>query len=628
MLFHFACADDTSLTKDLQEATSKVDNAISLTNHAFMKSESRTPNDLLKLLRLPSSKAANDARKEEIAEYAVTMPSNARMSTVEAKALYSKFQTMLHVNKPLKKRCSYSSFRTADGSCNNFNNPYWGAAATPFNRLQSPIYENGFSTPVGWTDKNRLPSARLVSRELLSSQKIVNDKVYTHMLMQWGQFLDHDLDMTPAGLSRFVYGDSKSCKSTCVNQDSCFPIQIPTDDPRIHIHKCMEFVRSSGAYSNGQREQVNDITAYIDASNVYGSSKRVSEELRDLRSNKGLLKSNTTYFRKGLLPSAEKEEDPLAECQVSKCGERFPCFVAGDKRANEQLGLLSMHTLWMREHNRIAKSLGELNPGWNGERIYQETRKIVGAEMQHITFNKWLPKIIGTKAIERMRRYEKYDPNVDASVVNVFATAAFRFGHSIIHPILHRLNEFFLPIKHGNILLHEAFFAPSRLVKEGGIDPLLRGLFASPTKHNGDTTKPMNSELTERLFELSQSIALDLGALNIQRGRDHGLRGYNEWREYCKLPKAKTFDDLYGEIRQEVRAKLQKLYKSPDDIDLFAGGLVEEIVHGSRVGPVFQCIISEQFKRLRQGDRFWYENPGQFSKEQLEQLKKVCPLEA
>ena len=59
----------------------------------------------------------------------------------------------------------------------------------------------------------------------------------------------------------------------------------------------------------------------------------------------------------------------------------------------------------------------------------------------------------------------------------------------------------------------------------------------------------MNAELIERLFAMAESVALDLGALNVQRGRDHALPFYNEWRQYCNLSNARTFDDLAGEIK-------------------------------------------------------------------------------
>jgi len=354
------------------------------------------------------------------------------------------------------------------------------------------------------------------------------------MLMQWGQFLDHDIDFIVSSLSTLRFSDGLDCTkqyNVCDNQPPCFPIPIPANDHRIKGHGCMQFTRSSAVCGTGTtsvffsavtpREQMNQITSYIDASVVYGSSEQEIMNLRDLES-KGLLKSNSNIGNgKPLLPF---NRDTPIEC-LQPDDSPVPCFLAGDFRANEQLGLLSMHTIWMREHNRIAQELGNLNPHWDGDKVYHETRKIVGAEMQHITYTEWLPKILGPRGMALVGTYSGYEPNIDAGIVNAFATAAFRFGHGLINPIIFRLNSSFQPIEQGNIPLHKAFFSPYRLVTEGGVDPILRGLFGRAAKSRDDKHQLINSELTERLFEMAHEIALDLGALNIQRGRDHALPG-------------------------------------------------------------------------------------------------------
>uniref|UniRef100_A0A8C9FDW3 Peroxidasin n=1 Tax=Pavo cristatus TaxID=9049 RepID=A0A8C9FDW3_PAVCR len=419
---------------------------------------------------------------------------------------------------------------THDGTCNNLQHPMWGASLTAFERLLKSVYENGFNLPRGIEPKRlsngyALPMPRLVSTTLIGTETITPDEQYTHMLMQWGQFLDHDLDLTVAALSEARFSDGQHCSSVCTNDPPCFSIMIPPNDPRVRNGaRCMFFVRSSPVCGSGMtsllmnsvypREQINQLTSYIDASNVYGSSDHEALEIRDLASQRGLLRQGIVQRSgKPLLPFAT---GPPTECMRDENESPIPCFLAGDQRSNEQLGLTSIHTLWFREHNRIATELLKLNPHWDGDTIYHETRKIVGAEMQHITFSHWLPKIFGEVGMKMLGEYKGYDPSVNSGITNEFATAAFRFGHTLINPFLYRLDENFEPIPQGHLPLHKAFFSPFRIVNEGGIDPLLRGLFGVAGKMRVPS-QLLNTELTERLFSMARTVALDLAAMNIQR---------------------------------------------------------------------------------------------------------------
>lgn len=208
--------------------------------------------------------------------------------------------------------------------------------------------------------------------------------------------------------------------------------------------------------------------------------------------------------------------------------------------------------------------------------------------------------------------YRGYSADVNPSVANVFATAALRFGHTLINPFLLRLDHNYDLLNassdySGHLPLHQTFFAPHRLVEEGGIDPLLRGLLWGPSK-SPRADQMVNSQLTERLFSLARDVSLDLAAINIQRGRDHGLTDYNQWRKFCNLSLALTFDDLKSEIgNNKIRNKLRKLYGNPNNIDLWVGGIAEDVMPGAKVGPTFRCLLIEQFRRLRDGDRFYFE---------------------
>ncbi|XP_031684955.1 peroxidasin homolog isoform X2 [Oncorhynchus kisutch] len=648
---------DTFVTSSIEEAIRNVDSAIESTRRHLFDGNPRTPGELLALFRYPRDPyTVGQARAGEIFEQTLLLIQNHvnQGLMVDTNGTAFRYNDLVSPHfldvianlsgctahrrfNNCSDICFHQKYRSHDGTCNNLQHPMWGASLTAFQRLLKSVYDNGFNLPHGASSRHHnghaLPLPRLVSTTMIGTETITPDDHYTHMLMQWGQFLDHDLDSTVAALSQSRFSDGQLCTNVCTNDPPCFPIQFPPGDPRQARSgaRCMFFVRSSPVCGSGMtsllmnsvfpREQINQLTSYIDASNVYGSSRHESEEVRDLASQRGLLRQGIVQRSgKPLLPFAT---GPPTECMRDENESPIPCFLAGDHRANEQLGLTAMHTVWFREHNRIATELLRLNPHWDGDTIYHEARKIVGAQMQHITYNHWLPKIMGDAGRKLIGDYHGYNPNINAGILNAFATAAFRFGHTLINPILYRLDEHFQPIPQGHISLHRAFFSPFRIVNEGGIDPLLRGLFGVAGKMRV-STQLLNTELTERLFSMAHSVALDLAAMNIQRGRDHGIPPYNDYRTFCNLTSAQSFDDLRNEIQNpQVREKLQRLYGTPLNIDLFPALMAEDLVPGSRLGPTLMCLLAAQFKRLRDGDRFWYENPGVFNPAQLTQLKQA-----
>ena len=219
--------------------------------------------------------------------------------------------------------------------------------------------------------------------------------------------------------------------------------------------------------------------------------------------------------------------------------------------------------------------------------------------------------------------YRGYNPSTNPSISNVFATAALRFGHTIINPIINRYGpDLRTPIPEGHLPLHKGFFAPWRLTDEGGIDPILRGLFVTPAKLKRPNEN-LNSELTEKLFQVAHAVALDLAAINIQRSRDHGLPGYLQYRKFCNLSEINDFDDLRSEISDDrIRDQLRELYGHPGNIDVWVGGILEDVLPGAKVGPLFRCLLVEQFQKLRDGDRFYYEYESSFQREQLTQIRR------
>ena len=284
------------------------------------------------------------------------------------------------------------------------------------------------------------------------------------------------------------------------------------------------------------------------------------------------------------------------------CLDLGGCFLAGDGRSNEQMVLASMHTLFLREHNRIATALKNLNRHWNGEKIYQETRKIVGAVLQKITYEDFLPIIIGPDALPEYRRY---DSSINPGILNSFATAAFRFGHSLIRPAFDILDKGFNPT--GDPLPLRQLFFNNTFIRTRGIDELLLGLLGNVSQR---VDRELAKGLLNNLFERPGSPGLNLAALNVQRGRDHGLPGYNAYRRFCGLKDAKSFYDTRDEIpSRHNREILSKLYNNdPNIADVWVAGLAETPAFIGLVGQTFKCIILEQMRRLRDGDRFFYES--------------------
>lgn len=476
------------------------------------------------------------------------------------------------------------------------------------------------------SDGRFLPSARFVSSQFATEA----NNPYTNLtllVMQWGQFLDHDLTHTPISRGQGGVGLS-CCKDGDVIQQSlrhpdCFPIDIANND-RVFSRfgeRCMEFVRSLPAprpeCNFGPREQMNQITGFQDGSNIYGSNIARQRELREFRG--GRLRVQNVRGRQ-MLPENRNECTDDDDIQA--------CFKAGDSRVNEQVDLAVIHTVWMREHNRVANQLAIINPCWNDEDLFQEARRIVVAEMQHITYNEFLPLVLGRDYMDKFELTPRengltniYDPQLNPGITNAFATAAFRFGHTLIQSHLQGFGRF--GNVRENLVLHEQHFSPFVLYKEGAFDDFIRGL---STQTSQQFDRFFSTEITDKLFQGDLDFGLDLVALNIQRGRDHGLAPYNDWREVCGLPRADSWNTLLDVMDVQSVNILRSIYNSVDEIDLFVAAVAEKPLPGSILGQTFVCLVGDQFARLRRGDRFFYEEgnqPSSFTEEQLQQIRKA-----
>ena len=194
-------------------------------------------------------------------------------------------------------------------------------------------------------------------------------------------------------------------------------------------------------------------------------------------------------------------------------------FLAGDVRANETSGLTVLQTLFVREHNFWADTFKTQQPTLTDDGIYFRARAMVGAEMQVITYREFIPQLLGANALSA---YTGYKPDVNPSIATEFSTAGFRVGHTMLSDLLLRLDANNQSI--GDLTLHASHFDPSTITGPG-IEPYLRGL----GKQLQQQVDPFIID-GMRNFRIGATGGFDLAALNIQRGRDHGLPRYNDVR--------------------------------------------------------------------------------------------------
>lgn len=515
-------------------------------------------------------------------------------------------------------------WRSIEGTCNNLANPFFGAANQPMPRLLGAKFDIGMVRTFG-EDGSLLPNPRSISTALnLPPRRRTNHNL---LIMQIGQFVDHDHVLT-SGV-RGPNGEHRKCNSCKSWTDpACMPIPIPADDPFFPSHSkdgepnCLPFVRSvvlEGKFNTV--DPLNFNTAFLDLSTVYASDSCQNEEVRFYRH--GLMRMDHVYdVPKGLPPSGFHG---FEECRLNS----KKCMLTGDVRGNEHLTLLMMHTIFIREHNRLAKKLYSINRHWDDERIFQEARRINIAQYQHIIYQEYLPALIGfSKAREYGLQalshgyYMGYSETINPGIVNEFAGAAYRIGHSMVPEAFPKYNKDFQFV--GELPLRETFHNPRGFGDPKEFDDCLRGLVGAQLPaldlHFEDVIKRHLFEFLDKPFS-----GEDLLARNIARGREFGFPGYTNYVQLCGVAGTiDTWADLYTLIDPLVVQYLQRIYKHPKDIDLFIGGMAEYQSHGALVGPTFSCIIANQFIGAKRGDRFWYENESSgLTLQQLNTIRKT-----
>jgi hypothetical protein len=523
--------------------------------------------------------------------------------------------------------------RTLDGSGNNLAHPDWGKANTPYTRAARARYADGVGAQAGG------PSPRYVSNRVFNDlgQNVFSERGVSQWAWTWGQFLDHTIGLGEEGTEKAPLPFAQTD-----------PLERFRDDLGGIPFKRDAAAPGSGTGPGAPRQQVNTVSSYIDGWAVYGGTRDRLEWLRtgpvdgNMRNNGGSLLMTAD----GYLPRATARGALAAAPKMAIDGQLMAhpqdAMVTGDVRANENIALTAVHTLFAREHDRIVRALPG---GLTAEERFQIARRVVGAEEQWITYHEFLPAL-GVK----LPPYRGYDPGADPSITNEFATVAYR-AHSMIH------GEFDLE-KNGVELvvpLGDAFFNPD-LLHTLGLGTVLGGLSAEAQYRNDEQ---IDDALRSVLFQIPGSLqgVVDLGALDVQRGRDHGMPTYNKLRKAFGLKPRKTFRAITGESSEEfprdrkilggkaiddpdsidyvdlrdaggrrvrrgsdaakeavrsarrrtpLAARLRAIYGNVRKVDAFVGMVAEPHVRGSDLGELQRTIWARQFQALRAGDRFFY----------------------
>lgn len=476
-------------------------------------------------------------------------------------------------------------YRTYNGSFNNLSNPNWGQAHTNLLISTDQVgYENLIDEPAG---PNR-PNPRRVSNSLFSQDSPLFDPFeLSDFVWAFGQFIDHDFGLTPDGAEPMN-------------------ISVPQGDPMFDPFNTGQaiipmvrnlFDPSTGTNTQNPRLHPNEITAFIDGSGVYGSDELRANWLRTFEGGKLKVAAGNLPPFNTFSGEYDAPIDPNAPHMDNPVGMTEKVFVCGDPRAGENPLLLAFHALFLREHNRLCDELSQENPDWNDEQLYQHARKLVGALIQSIVYDEWLPAV----GVD-LPAYQGYDETVNPQLFNVFTAAAFRLGHTLLNGQILRVDEDGNEIPEGHMLLRDAFFNPYP-VMEVGLEPFFQGM-GEQMMQTFDAK--VVDDIRNFLFGPPGSGGLDLASINIQRGRERGVEDFNTIRESFGLNRYSFFQQLNN--NQEVYARLIGLYGDIDDLDPWVGMLAEEPESGAVFGETVNRIMETQFSNLRDGDRFFYEH--------------------
>ncbi|XP_037945608.1 chorion peroxidase-like [Teleopsis dalmanni] len=494
----------------------------------------------------------------------------------------------------------------------------------PFRRLLPANYKDGFYKMYS---EDKLPAPRDISTKALHSSNtgfkndVLDDKQNTLALVQWSQFIEHDLSKPV--VTSMSNGYAIECCDTDNSEllpryyhPACAPLLAKSDASVYSRGTCLNYVRSALAIDDkctfGAAKQLNQATSTLDLSQLYGFTEDAQNQMRTFTDGK-IKSTRGSNDKEDLLPMALDETHTF--CALKKQFQNSTCFMAGDSRVNNNPFAIIIYTLFMRNHNQITKQLKLEHHNWDDERLFQTAKSINIGIYRRIVMNEWLPALLGRSvALDIMGQpLSSKLTSSELDISNEFAVAAIRFYYSMMPNELHNysilnrrrsgdlnnLKNVINVLSEPNLFTLKDHIYKSMLTFTATfINNMLESLLQQ-------RAMKMDATYVDSLILLNnlRPSHADILAFDIQRGRDHGLQGYVKYLEICENTKITSWKDLEKYINKEEIEKLKSVYSDWADIDLIVGGISEIPKTGSTVGTTFTCILAEQLSKIRQSQK-------------------------
>jgi len=476
-----------------------------------------------------------------------------------------------------------------DGSGNNLANSDWGAVNSQINRLTPQSFNDSISEMAHPDYQNPRIISNIVCNESLA---IPNSLGLSNMNVLWSEFINNDMQLTSHQDSSHEGGMEEAHITIPIDDEIMNPGGV--EDSRIKYLRT-EFISDTGSEEGNPREYPNEVSSWLDGSSIYSSSVELQDYLR--MGEGGRLKV-TDIDGWDMVPGR------VTEYVESSTGDNPNLqFFVGDSRNLEHIGLTSLQVLFIREHNRLADGLSERHSDWSDEQLFQRAKKLVQAEIQAITFNEYLPSI----GID-LSDYSGYNSSVNPQLSNEYILlAAFATGSQMADGWL-QFDEGLNESTSGHLDLRDGFWTTSSLIDAGGIDTTIRG---AAYDNQREMDLAVNPSLRNLMSGAMWGGWMDDCAMDIQRGRDRGLTDYNSLREGLGLERVTNWGDISSNV--DSQQKLAEAYPDVDSIDAYIGVMAEDRLESSIYGQTQQMLVLDQFQRIRDADRFWYENDAELT---------------